>query len=170
MKKLTLLFLALSAVAFANTSITRGSNSRNAPTEATIDVHVTAIITDVDPEFVITDSEGNHISDIYFNHEGTVESIIGTPLTNTIYAKGSTLSSGTMNKLTSKFGTSSLELTNGIEGANLTSTLSTTDPSYDSKLGAKYEVSSTLSGSASAESPYVGNSTTLTITYDKTGK
>ncbi|MGL5349688.1 MAG: hypothetical protein ACRDA0_03870 [Cetobacterium sp.] len=176
MKKLTLLFLALSAVAFgaSSSSITTKTDSNTVSSNsAKIDVNVTAVVTDNSTtEFIITDSNGDFISSVNFNHEVTSGDVSKDILTNEIYARGSTLTSGTISKLSTNFGSDSLVLTNGTGEENyLTSALSANlSGDYSNELGAKYTISSTLSGKADNSRPYAGQSTTLTITYDKTTK
>ncbi|MGL5934103.1 MAG: hypothetical protein ACRCZI_00620, partial [Cetobacterium sp.] len=74
MKKITLLFLALSAVAFAGVSTTKGSSTMNTQTtSAKIDVNVTAQILEDLTALKITDTSDVEITAVNFNHEVAAE-------------------------------------------------------------------------------------------------
>ncbi|MGL6024533.1 MAG: hypothetical protein ACRC0F_07950 [Cetobacterium sp.] len=167
MKKTALLFLALSAFAFGGASTTGGANTNNTPTSSTVNVNVSATVFSEMPDFIITDSLGAPISSVNFEHILKVGDIAGQvqeTLTTNIRAKGVSLAEGT---LATKFGTDSLTLNNVTAPANdLNSALLAAENGFDAQ-GAIFDISSKLSGTA-AVGTYNTQTTTLTITYNKT--
>lgn len=168
MKKIALLFLALSSLTLAGVSTTNNQNLTNSSTEtnatAGININVSATVTAHAPELVITDASGNAISEVNFNHTLTAGSVVGQgeqSLTANLRVKGSTLNEANyLTKLNSEFGSNSLTLAN-----NLTSNLTATKNGFDSN-GAVLNVISTLSGEA-VVGDYAAQITTLTVTYNK---
>ncbi|MGL5544960.1 MAG: hypothetical protein ACRDB6_07610 [Cetobacterium sp.] len=168
MKKITLLFLALSAVIFGATGTIGGENGPSKPiaNKAEINVHVSAIVSGETTNLVITDIDGNEISAVYFHHElDNTDDLTSSPnvLNTGILAKASGLN--TQNQLKAEL-INTLELTNGV--STLISNLSADAKPFDNtKGGVVYTVSSSLSG-IPVEGSYAVKTTPLTITYSKT--
>lgn len=168
MKRITLLFLALSSLALAGVKTTIGPNSNSTETTAGINVNVSAIVTATDTELVITDSTGTPISEVDFNHILTAGEVTGQgeqSLTADLRVKGSALApTGTLSTL---FGNGTLTLTNGT--SSLTTNLTATPGAIASNREASLSVISALSGEAVVGN-YATQTTTLTVTYNKTAK
>lgn len=170
MKRITLLFLALSSLTLAGITTTTGPNPISSPSPtAGINVNVSAIVTGEAPELVITDASGTPISAVNFNHElvaGNVDAQGEKTLTANLRVKGSALSkTNYWEKLVPTLAANSLILTNGVTDNNLTSALTTTKNGFDNN-GAVLNVTSALSGEAVVGN-YATQTTTLTVTYTK---
>lgn len=176
MKRITLLFLALSSLTLAGVTTTTGPNPTSTPnTEDTgatagINVNVSATVTGETPELIITDASGTPISAVNFNHEleaGEVTNQGEQTLTANLRVKGSALSEANyLDKLVPTLGVDSLTLTNGVTGNTLTSALTTSKNGFDNN-GAVLNVTSALAGTAIVGN-YAAQTTTLTVTYNKT--
>ncbi|MGL5745703.1 MAG: hypothetical protein ACRCXX_11255 [Cetobacterium sp.] len=180
MKKLTILFLALSAVAFGKATIINGSNSKANTTtatfsEAAIDVKVSAVVMSPLPELLIVDDKGTQISYVDFVHEITEAGLVsennGGILSQDVYAQYALLNNNNLNKLNANFGTSTGTLVhNEIANSTLDSTLEanpdTSITKINDKNAVKYTLKSSISGTAEAGA-YAERETKLTITYNK---
>lgn len=173
MKKITLLFLALSSLALARITTTSNPNLTNTTNENTatagINVNVSATVTATAPELVITDSNGTPISEVNFNHELAAGPLAGQgeqSLTANLRVKGSTLSeTNYSDKLTYSFGNSSLTLNNGTN--TLTSNIAATKNGFDNN-GAIINVTSAIDVTEVAVlGTYAAQTTTFTVTYNK---
>lgn len=173
MKKITLLFLALSSLSLAGVlAPTNGNNPINTPntdgTGATagINVNVSATVTSAETDLVITDLNGTPISEVTFNHVLTAGDVTGQgeqSLTTNLKVKGAALSNA--GTLATTFGNETLTLTNGT--SSLLSTLESTPGAIGSSGEASLSVTSAVSGTA-AIGAYSTEQTTLTVTYNKT--
>lgn len=167
MKKMTLLFLALSAVAFGGTSLTKGANSINtALTSSKIDINVTATVLDNPPSITITDSNGTEISAVNFDH------LISAGQTkDTLTANLKVLGKGISSQNLTVSHDSTLELYNS---SNSNKTISTTFQSSLENSYAKDEVPLTLRSildgtSTEAGEIYSKSTTQLSVTFNKNG-
>lgn len=172
MKRITLLFLALSSLALAGVEVKPGPNFDNTNTNkassATINVTVSATVTGA-PDLVITDLNGNPISEVTFNHvltPGDVNTQVDQSLTANLRIQGDALSSITTTGFSTKFGTNTLELKN--DTSTLTSTLLAETGTIANKE-APLIVKSSLSGEA-IDGNYSAQQTRLTVLYEKTAK
>lgn len=172
MKKITLLFLALSSLALAEVNNSSGNNPIKDPASPTstagINVNVSATVIAKDTELRITDTNGNEISAVNFNHELVTGSVVGQNqqnLTQNLLIKGDALASN--GTITGSFTISTLTLENGSNSlqSNLTHTISTVDTS---NREAPLTISSSLSGDNAATGTYGQKSTSYVITYNKT--
>lgn len=166
MKRITLLFLALSSLALAGVEIRPGSNFGNTNTtsasSATIDVSVSATVNANPPDLIITDQFGNEVSEVTFNHvlieseDNATQSLVAN-----LKLKGDAL--GAVGESYTNFSTKTLELKN--DDNTLTSTL-------DAEIGtisngeAPLTVSSNLTGTPKA-GDYSLEQSRLTVTINK---
>lgn len=181
MKRITLLFLALSSLTLAGVTTTTGSNSTNTPAppvgsnvstaSASINVNVTATVTGP-LDLVITDANGTPISEVTFDHILKAGQIAGQreqSLTANLRVSGNAITSNTdVASLSSNFDNDSLTLKNlNTQAAPLTSKLTAYNGGYDSN-GAVLNVTSTLNDGQALAGNYETQTTTLTVTYAKT--
>lgn len=173
MKKITLLFLALTSLTFAAASTDTGDNDsfETKPNKDTagINVNVSAIVTTSDTtQLTIVDETGTQISDINFYHILTQDAdhILGgeKELTQSIYAKAPGLTDTTRSKITHN-------TLNDFTSDNFTSTVNTVQGNFDNNIkGVKYTLTSTASATGAIPKDQIISTTsqTLTFTYDKT--
>lgn len=175
MKKITLLFLALSSLTLAAVlAPTTGPNPTSTPnvngTGATagINVNVSATVTDKETDLVITDLSGTPISAVNFNHVLTAGKVADQgeqTLTTNLKIKGSALTNA--GTLVSSFDKESLTLANGTN--ILTSTLTSASGAIASNGEASLSVTSALDSTGmAAVGTYAAQTATLTVTYTKT--
>ncbi|MGL5613147.1 hypothetical protein [Cetobacterium sp.] len=173
MKRITLLFLALSSLTLAAASTDIGDNdpfqtTSNSDT-AGININVSAIVTTSDTtQLTIVDETGTQISDVNFYHILTqdVDNVLGgeKELTQSIYAQAPGLTDTTKGKITNNN-------LNDFTSGNFTSTVNTVQGSFDSSIkGVKYTLTSTASATGSIPKDQVISTTpqVLIFTYDKT--
>lgn len=172
MKRITLLFLALSSLTLAKVNNSSGNNPIKDPASPTstagINVNVSATVITKDTELRITDTDGNEISAVNFNHELVTGPVAGQnqqKLTQNLLIKGDALASN--GNISGFFKDNDLTLQNGSDSlkSNLTYTISAVDIS---KKEAPLTISSSLSGNDAIAGTYVENSTSYVITYNKT--
>lgn len=179
MKRFTLLFLALSSLTFAGVSTTSGNNPISTPTTtdpvanptAGINVNVSAVVTAGGTELYIADTNGTQISDVNFHHILQAGSLAGQgdgSLTANLLVKGTALAN--TGNLTTEFGNTdgvlTLKNTTDISKTLISKLQAETDPITTNKE-APLTVTSSLAGEAFAGT-YSTESTTLTVTYNKT--
>ncbi|ERT68953.1 hypothetical protein HMPREF0202_01120 [Cetobacterium somerae ATCC BAA-474] len=171
MKKITLLFLALSSLTLAGVSTTSNPNLTNSVTDsnatASININVTATVTGP-LDLIITDANGTPISEVTFDHiliAGQGEQ----SLTANLRVSGNAITSNAdVVSLSSEFGTNSLTLKNlDTSQAILTSKLTAYNGGYDNN-GVVLNVTSTLNDGQALAGNYETQTTTLTVTYAKT--
>lgn len=174
MKKYVLLFLALSSLTFANVVVTNGRNVNtdghltvNGENSASIDITVSAIVTDTGPAIEIVDEDGNPVTSVSFIHELAAGTDVTTQqqkeLTANLRIKATAGNTATIQS--SNLVRTELNLTDSLK-----STLSTTVPQDGaiSANGTPFTVTSTLSGTVPlVEGTYSDGGTSLTITYAK---
>lgn len=179
MKKYVLLFLALSSLSFADVTITKGKNAKidgqtvgvGGATSASINIDVSATVTDVGPEIEIVDEKGNPVTAVNFMHElkaGNIDGQAQQELNTDLRVKTTNGSTGTVS---GNFGSNTLTLTDTNSGNMLTANLASgLSPSANvNNNGTQFRISSTLSdATVVADESYSSNSTSYTITYTKT--
>lgn len=158
MKKITLLFLALSAVAFGKL-------------ESTIDVNVSAIVTNGDPSLTITDENGVPISALNFDHYMTATENAEDTLTRKIRVEGNTLQNDNLNSLQANFTNSTVPLFDesgsNTLNSNLEAKLGETITKVSNDLNAvDLEIVSNVTGKA-VTGMYTQGTTQLTVTLNK---
>ncbi|MGL4366597.1 MAG: hypothetical protein ACRCSJ_08765 [Cetobacterium sp.] len=179
MKRITLLFLALSSLTLAGvvTPHKTGPNPISTPNNdggtgatAGINVNVTATVTGP-LDLVITDANGTPISEVTFDHILKAGQIAGQgeqSLTANLRVSGNAITSNAdVAFLSSNFGNDSLTLKN--LDNSLTSNLTAFNGGYDNN-GAVLNVTSTLGDGEAFAGNYETQTTTLTVTYSKTSK
>lgn len=173
MKKYVLLFLALSSLTFADVVLTNGRNANNdghltvgGDSSASIDITVSAVVTDDGPAIEIVDEEGNPVTSVSFIHALTAGTELSTQqqkeLTANLKIKATAGNTATITNST--LGRTELNLTE-----NLKSTLTTSVPQDGTVTsdGTNFNVVSTLSGAIPTAGTYSEGGTNLTITYSK---
>lgn len=174
MKKYVLLFLALSSLSFADVIITSGRNVNTdghltvgGESSASININVSAVVSDEGPAIEIVDENGNPVTAVNFVHALTTGADLNTQqqkeLTANLKVIATAGNTATINGAT--LGRDNLTL-----DTNLTSTLTTTVPTDGtvSDAGTPFGITSTLAGSVpNTAGEYSGGSTSLTITYSK---
>lgn len=173
MKKITLLFLALSSLTFAAAypSGAENINSNQSTTQDTagININVSAIVTtSTSTKLEIVDENGKQMSAINFYHmlnQDEEKNLTGDLiLEQTIYAKAPGLAEATKGKI-------STNTLTPFESQNFTSNVSTTQSAFDDSVkGVKYTLTSTASATGSIPTGQLIETTpqVLTFTYDKT--
>ncbi|MGL4652739.1 hypothetical protein [Cetobacterium sp.] len=160
MKKITLLFLALSAVTFSNL-------------KSEIDVTVSAVIAGEAPSITITDENDSPINSLFFDHflEQGEESIENT-LSHNLKVTGNTLRGDNIKNLNASFTTSSGIIQNSTSdnfnlASQLNANLDTSNiKASDKVVSVPLTVTSTLSGIPGSDD-YGVFKTQLTVTLNK---
>lgn len=172
MKRITLLFLALSSLALAEVDVSGGNNPIKDPgssrSTAGIDIRVSATVIEKGTELRITDTSNNEISSVTFNHElitGNVTGQTQQTLTQQLLIQGNALTEA--GNLTGSFETGTLTLTNNDNANTLTSTLGHKIEAINASKVAPLTINSSLTGEA-VSGEYAVNTTTYTVTYSKT--
>lgn len=166
MKKMTLLFLALSAVAFGGTSLTKGANSINtALTSSKIDINVTATVLDNPPSITITDSNGTEISAVNFDH------LISAGQTeDTLTANLKVLGKGISSQNLTVSHDSTLKLSNSDSKKTITTTFESSLENSYAKDEVPLTLRSILDGTFTEAGEIYSKSTTqLSVTFNKNG-
>lgn len=173
MKRITLLFLALSSLALAEVDVSGGNNPIKDPgssrSTAGIDIRVSATVIEKGTELRITDTNDNEISSVTFNHElitGPVSGQTQQTLTQQLLIQGNALTEA--GNLTGSFETGTLTLTNSGNPTNtLTSTLGHKIEAINASNVAPLTINSSLTGEA-LSGEYAANTTKYTVIYSKT--
>lgn len=178
MKKYVLLFLALSSLSFADVTITKGKNAKSGgqtvdvggATSASINIDVSATVTNVGPEIEIVNDQDEPVTAVNFEHAlatGSIDGQTQQELKTFLKVKTTNGSNGTV---TGNFGNNTLTLTGNDPSNTLTANLASnlgTDADVNNN-GTQFRISSTLSNATvTADESYSSSSTSYTIIYSK---
>lgn len=178
MKKYVLLFLALSSLSFADVIITSGRNVNTdghltvgGDSSASININVSAVVSEDGPAIEIVDENGNPVTAVNFVHTLTAGADLTTQqqkeLTTNLKVIATAGNTAAISGAT--LGRTNLNL-DAASGGSLVSTLTTTVPTNGTvtDTGTSFGITSTLAGSVpSSAGTYADGATSLTITYSK---
>lgn len=174
MKKITLLFLALSSLTLAAVTVTPGENTSSNETTSSININVTASVSAFETTSLqIVDDKGAAISSVDFHHnlDKNGQTLQGeTDLSQEIYAIAGGLTTDRVSKITSE-APKEFVLTNQDDSNSTITTSFTTEKatSVDPIKGLKFTLKSSVPTDAAnvIEGSYAGEAKTLTLTYNK---
>lgn len=176
MKKYVLLFLALSSLSFADVIFTSGRNSNvdghltvGGESSASININVSAVVTEDGPAIEIVDENGNPVTAVNFVHALTAGSDLSTQQQKELTANLRIVATARNTASITAATLGRNELTLDSE-SDLVSTLTTTVPTNGTvtESGTSFGITSSLSGSVpESAGTYSDGATNLTITYSK---
>lgn len=172
MKKITLLFLALSSLTFAAAYPSGSATSSTTKDTAGINVNVSAIVTtSPTTQLTIVDETGTQISDVNFYHILTQDESNNLggekELTQFIYAQAPGLTEARKSKLSNN----TLGTFTGTNDSKFSSNVEVKQNEFDTDInGVKYTLTSTADAKEKliTDTDIITQSQTLTFTYDKT--